>query len=72
VLNHARSSFREVAMGCMRPPGFKSTLDPKLLEQKLVDRIAVPHKSVVEKYRLEVIHACCSIPHELIDKYFTD
>ncbi|RLG99325.1 radical SAM protein [Candidatus Bathyarchaeota archaeon] len=72
VLNHARSRFREVAMGCMRPPRFKSTLDPKLLEQKLVDRIAVPHKSVVEKYRLEVVHACCSIPHELIDKYFTD
>ena len=72
VLDYARSRFREVAMGCMRPPKLKSTLDPELVERELVDRIAVPHKSVIEKYRLEVIHACCSMPNELIDKYFTE
>jgi len=72
VLDYARSRFREVAVGCMRPPKLKSTLDPKLVERKLVDRIAVPHKSIIEKYRLEVVHACCSIPKELIDKYFAE
>lgn len=72
VINQARPRFREVAIGCMRPPSFKSTLDPKLVKERLVDRIAVPHKSTIDKYGLEVVHTCCSIPDELIDRYFID
>lgn len=69
LLKHSRTKFREIAMGCMRPWKYRSALDLKLIEMDLVDRIAVPRKSVIEKYNLEVIHSCCSVPKELIEKF---
>ncbi|MEM2875855.1 MAG: radical SAM protein [Candidatus Bathyarchaeia archaeon] len=69
VLNYSRSKFREVAIGCMRPRDYKSMLDPKIIEMSLIDRIAVPKRSVIKRYGLEVIHACCSVPKELMDKF---
>ena len=69
LLKYSRTKFREIAMGCMRPWKYRSTLDPKLIEMNLVDRIVVPRKNVIERYRLEVIRCCCSVPGELIEKF---
>jgi len=52
-----------VSLGCMRAPWLKREYDRVLLG--IVDRIANPHNSL----NLERVHACCSIPEELIDKF---
>ena len=56
----------ELALGCMRPWAMKFTLDLAVYKLRLVDRIVNPLKHMVDKYKIKVIEACCSIPKELI------
>jgi len=65
-LRYARSSKYETAIGCMRPPKMRESLDVYAVEERLVDRVAVPDLRVVNKFGMKVIRACCSIPNEFI------
>lgn len=70
VIRFTRNIFnREVILGCMRPQWIKRDLDSKVIEGKLIDRIATPKKTTIKKYHLEVIHACCSIPSKYINLF---
>ncbi len=60
---HTLGRASKVSLGCMRPPWMKKWLDSTL--KGLVDRIANPHPSL----ELDIVHACCSIPDELIEKF---
>ncbi len=53
----------KVSLGCMRPPWMKRSLDKTL--EGVVDRIANPHPNL----GLDIVHACCSIPDLLIDRF---
>ena len=67
LLQYARRKFNgEIALGCMRPPEYKEKLDEIILNERLVDRIAVPRWQVIEKYGLRRIPACCSVPSEFL------
>ncbi len=69
ILRYAgRELGGEISLGCMRPYKLKTLLDKKVIEEKLVDRIVNPLKKYIEKYRLRVVEACCSIPHSIVDK----
>jgi len=59
-------SGSEVALGCMRPPWLKPVLDELVVRRGLVDRLAAPRPSLVERHGLTVIDACCSIPPSYI------
>ena len=68
-----RKNFREdLALGCMRPHFYKLLLDPLLIEEKLVDRIAVPDRKVIKKYGLKIVNVCCSLPKNLYEKFISD
>lgn len=68
IINYARSNYNgELALGCMRPLEKKYTLDFKLLELGLIDRIVNPLKSLISKYNLKTVQLCCSIPKDLIN-----
>ncbi|MGQ9781128.1 MAG: radical SAM protein [Nitrososphaeria archaeon] len=69
VLAYSKSLDCEKAMGCMRPTEFKSKLDDEMIEKELVDRIAVPHTSLIRKWKLEIVRSCCSLPKEFIDRF---
>ncbi len=62
-ITRALSRSSKVSLGCMRPPWMKKRLDNAL--KGLVDRIANPHPSI----GLSIVHACCSIPEELIERF---
>ncbi|MEO3993696.1 MAG: radical SAM protein [Desulfurococcaceae archaeon TW002] len=67
LINYARQKFNgEIALGCMRPTITKYTLDNELCELGIIDRIVNPLKNTINKFRLEVIQSCCSIPNELL------
>ena len=64
----ARRRLRgELSLGCMRPHSLKAVLDPLLVEQSLIDRIAVPYSNLRQK--LGVYEACCSVPREYLDLF---
>ncbi|MEM3403003.1 MAG: radical SAM protein [Nitrososphaeria archaeon] len=65
-LRYARSSKYETAIGCMRPPKMKRSLDVYAIEERLVDRVAVPDLVVAKKFNMKVIRACCSLPNEYL------
>ena len=70
ILYKARRFLRgELSLGCMRPVSYKSSLDIIAIEKNLVERIAVPHLSTINKYRLRKYDACCSVPRELLDRF---
>ena len=70
LLQSARKEFGgEIALGCMRPPEYKSSLDEIVIERGLVDRIAVPRWQVVRKYGMREVRACCSIPKDLMSLF---
>jgi uncharacterized radical SAM superfamily protein len=56
----------EIALGCMRPLEVKYTLDFKLTELGLIDRIVNPLKKFIDEFQVEIIETCCSLPNELI------
>ncbi len=66
TLRYIRANYKgELSLGCMRPWGkYKNRVDDLILGEGLVDRIANPSKQLIDKYGLETIHACCSIPRE--------
>jgi len=69
VIRYTRDNYSgEIALGCMRPLEKKYTLDFKLIDLGLIDRIANPLKSLVSKYGLKMVELCCSIPKDLIDR----
>ncbi len=70
IIAYARKKFNGIlALGCMRPWKTKYLVDPYLIEKQLVDRITNPPKSIIKKYGLRVIEACCSVPKELLYKF---
>ncbi len=70
VIKYARKKFkRTLALGCMRPWKLKYLVDPYLIEKDLVERITNPPKSVIKKYGLETVEACCSVPKELLERF---
>jgi hypothetical protein len=50
----------------MRPLEVKYTLDFKLTELGLIDRIVNPLKKFIDEFQVEIIETCCSLPNELI------
>lgn len=66
VLEYIRQRYRgTLSLGCMRPWGsYRVRLDSFVLERKLIDRIANPPLSLVKKYDLRIVNACCSLPDE--------
>lgn len=68
ILQKARHLLRgELSLGCMRPVSYKNSLDVVAIEKRLVERIAVPHLSIITKYGLRKYDACCSVPRELLN-----
>lgn len=63
VAELSRKLFKEVSLGCMRPRKGSEIID-KLVSSRHIDRVANPGKSYVEKYRMRIVHACCSIPRQ--------
>ncbi len=62
---HRVSGKWEIGLGCMRPWGeYRLKLDRIVVEKNLVNRIASPPISIVKKYKLRLINACCSLPQE--------
>jgi len=57
----------EIALGCMRPRVGHGQLEQILLKEGLADRIAMPPRAMHDK--LEIIHACCSLPDTLKDLF---
>ena len=70
VIKRTRKKIKEIVLGCMRPPELKDTLDPVLIEKKLIDRIAVPRRRIIEEFKLKVVKSCCSIPKELLKRVY--
>jgi len=64
VLRYSKKFFTEVALGCMRPVAFKIKYDETVVQEGLVDRLVNPRKSIIFKYNLPVVRACCSIKKE--------
>ncbi len=68
VLEYASGRLgAEVAVGCMRPPSIRRSLDQVLVSTSLVDRIANPHtgaSTLSSPYR--VLHVCCSLPRRFL------
>ncbi len=56
----------EISLGCMRPPGLKKILDPKLIELKLIDRIVNPRPETIRRFNLKTVPTCCSVPREVL------
>lgn len=70
LIGYARRSFNgEIALGCMRPLEIKYSLDSKLCELGIVDRVVNPLKNVIDKFKLSMVHSCCSVPNELLMHY---
>lgn len=68
VITYGRGVFNgEIALGCMRPWFMKYTLDFKVCELGVIDRVVNPLRKLIETYNLDVIEACCSIPRELLN-----
>ncbi len=66
----ARKKFGgEVALGCMRPPEYKLSLDPVLVEEGLVDRLAIPRLSLAREKELDAFYSCCSLPRSLLSLF---
>ncbi|RLG41176.1 MAG: radical SAM protein, partial [Thermoproteota archaeon] len=70
VVREARRIFGgELSLGCMRPKVLKRTLDPAVVEEGLVDRIAVPRPELVERGGLETVAACCAVPRSEFSRF---
>ncbi|MEM1601331.1 MAG: radical SAM protein [Sulfolobales archaeon] len=70
LIKYARRSFNgEIALGCMRPLEVKYSLDSKLCELGVVDRVVNPLKNVIDKFKLSIVQSCCSVPNELLMHY---
>ena len=70
LIEYARSLYSgEIVLGCMRPPSYKFTLDKVLIEENIVDRIALPAWSILEKFNLKIVNACCSLPRKLLSRF---
>lgn len=70
LIGYARQSFNgEIAIGCMRPLEIKYSLDSKLCELGIVDRVVNPLKNVIDRFKLSMVQSCCSIPNELLMYY---
>ncbi len=66
-LRSLRAMYRGlIALGCMRPASMKEALDDAVVREGLVDRIVNPRRSLIKRYGLPVVEACCSVPHELL------
>jgi len=61
VLRIARKLFNEVSLGCMRPSEFKVKYDEVIIKERLVDRVVNPKVSIINKFNLKVMGACCGI-----------
>ncbi|MCD6323855.1 MAG: hypothetical protein J7L55_01955 [Desulfurococcales archaeon] len=68
ALRLADRLFNEVSLGCMRPPSLKK-YDEEWISEGLLDRIAVPHKSLIKKLGLEVVYSCCGVPQKLFNLF---
>ncbi len=55
-----------VALGCMRPAAMKDVLDDAVVREGLADRMVNPRRSLIRRYGLPVVEACCSVPWELL------
>ncbi len=70
LIRYARQRFRgEISLGCMRPLTMKYTLDSELCRLGIIDRVVNPLKNLIDKFKLDVIQSCCSIPNELLTLY---
>jgi len=70
LFQFARKEFDgEIALGCMRPPEYKSRLEEVVIEGGLVDRIAVPMWRTLKKYGMREVKACCSIPKDFLNLF---
>lgn len=66
-LRRLRAMYRgTVALGCMRPVAMKDVLDGAVVRGGLADRIVNPRRSLIRRYGLPVVEACCSVPWELL------
>lgn len=63
VAQLSKNLFKEVSIGCMRPRKSGEIID-KLVSSGYVDRVVNPGRRYIEKHRMRVIHACCSIPRQ--------
>ena len=61
ALKIARRFFKETSLGCMRQIEFKK-FDKVFIEERLIDRIAVPRPKLIRELGIPVIKACCGIP----------
>jgi len=68
-VNYANKTLQcsEISLGCMRPVEYKDSLDELLISSKLVNRVANPHKRLIEKYGLLKVETCCSVPYSCIN-----
>ena len=70
AFRYARRAVKgEVALGCMRPQVHKDELDPALVGEGLVDRLAIPRRRLVKEHGMEVYGCCCSLPVELLEPF---
>lgn len=63
VAQLSRSLFKEVSLGCMRPRK-NGEIIYRLISSGYLDRVVNPGRSIIERYRMQVVHACCSIPRQ--------
>jgi len=61
VLRKAKKLFNEVSLGCMRPYEFKTKYDEIIIKEELVSRIVNPKPTIIKRFNLKVIGACCGI-----------
>jgi uncharacterized radical SAM superfamily protein len=69
LAEEARSLYGgRIYLGCMRPRSARKILDPHVIENVIVERIANPSLAAERKFRdrLEFYDACCSIPEQLL------
>lgn len=71
LIKYGKERFKgETALGCMRPWIIKYVLDPLAYKLELVDRIVNPLKKHIEMFNMDIVEACCSVPKELLDKFY--
>ena len=68
VFREARKRFKNISLGCARPRGrYRYELEERLLEEGLVDRIAIWSERCINKakemgYKIRYHLTCCSVP----------
>jgi uncharacterized radical SAM superfamily protein len=69
IFSYSQRFKGEIALGCMRPQKYKSLFDEGLINDRFLDRIAVPRTKIAQKLCLNIIKACCSLPREFFDRF---